>query len=132
MDVVALDSAEVHGVDGVSSLRKGFGAFHMDAVSVQWEVASRQLQVLREYHWSREPLLRPPGAYRQEPFQARSGREEVDLRCSICAMPFSHRKIYGIVCAGKWTGSKPDDGKPLALFCESCVESRKIRLVRTI
>jgi hypothetical protein len=57
---------------------------------------------------------------------------EVDLRCSICAMPFSHRKIYGIVTAGKWIGSDPEEHHLLASFCESCVESRKISLVRKI
>jgi hypothetical protein len=57
---------------------------------------------------------------------------EVDLRCSICAMPFSHRQIYGLVVVGKWVGSDPGEHDLLAQFCGSCVESRKISLVRKI
>jgi hypothetical protein len=57
---------------------------------------------------------------------------EADLRCSFCAMPFSHRTIYALVTAGKWIGSDPGKHDLLALFCESCVESRKISLARKI
>lgn len=57
---------------------------------------------------------------------------EPDLRCSFCAMPFSHRNIYGLVSSTEWTGHNLGEGKPLAMFCETCVESCKISLVRQI
>jgi hypothetical protein len=52
-----------------------------------------------------------------------------DLRCAICAIPYRHGTLYGVISYMLWRDSSIIEQQILTFFCDECIKSHKFSLV---
>ena len=50
-------------------------------------------------------------------------------QCSLCGNPLGHGTLYGVITSVLWMHESQIEERVLAVFCGTCIESRRISLV---
>jgi hypothetical protein len=58
-----------------------------------------------------------------------AGEPPPALECTLCGSPFGHRRLYGVISTTLFMHDSIIEDTPLALFCETCVETHHVSLI---